>query len=57
MPQCPSADAGGGEALVQVAQMAAPPRETFKVGLDRALNSLIQLRISLLIAGGLELDL
>lgn len=35
----------------------ATPLETFKAGLDRALNNLIQLRISLLSAGGLELDL
>ena len=31
----------------------APSLETFKAGLDRALSNLIQLKIPLLIAGGL----
>jgi len=33
--------------------LEAPSLETFKVRLDRALNNLIQLKMSLLMAGGL----
>lgn len=59
MPQCPNIDVEGGEAWHRLPRevMAVPSLETFRAGLDRALNILIQLRISLLIAGGLELDL
>ena len=34
----------------------APSLETFKARLDGALNNLIELKMSLLTAGGLELD-
>jgi len=34
----------------------APSVETFKIRLDRALSSLIWLKMSLLIAGGVGLD-
>lgn len=59
MPQCPNTDVEGCETWHRLPRevMAVPSLETFRAGLDRALNSLIQLRTSLLIAGGLELDL